>query len=78
MWDRGSPKAYIPGSSTLMFGSWQWHSHWGVKGGQSASPDSEKIAKNLEGGKIGGKKKRKNREEKQKSGRFFHFAPPDR
>ena len=42
--------------------------------GQSATPDSEKFAKNLEkSGKRGrvGKKR-------QKSGRFFHFAPPDR
>ena len=40
----------------------QWRSHWGVKGGQSATPDSEKFAK------IGEKsgKKRKSREEKGK------------
>ena len=57
--------------------------------GQSAPLDGKKIFKNLE--KEGKnrekerknhekiKKKRKNREEKQpKSGRFFHFAPPDK
>ena len=26
----------------------QWHSHWGGKGGQSATPDSKKFAKNRE------------------------------
>ena len=52
--------------------------HWGVKKGQSATPDSENFANNRE-------KEGKNRErrgkigtKKQKSGRFFHFAPPDR
>ena len=51
----------------------------GVQGGQSATPDSEKIAKNWETIRKnrGGGEKRKNREEKAKSGRFFHFAPPD-
>ena len=29
-------------------------------------------------GETSGKIERKNREEKAKSGRFFHFAPPDR
>ena len=44
----------------------QWRSHWGCKGGQSATPDREKFAKNQEkSGKIG--KKRKNREEKAKN-----------
>ena len=42
----------------------QWRSHWGGKGGQSATPDSEKIAKNRKkSGKIPEKsgKKRENR-----------------
>ena len=58
------------------------HSHYkhdrkkwaGGARGQSATPDSEKFAKNREQegkkGKIGKKR--------QKSGRFFHIAPPDR
>ena len=57
----------------------------GGHGGQSATPDSEKIAKNWEKNQEKLGKKRKNWEEKakirkkrQKSGRFFHFAPPDR
>ena len=55
----------------------------GVKGGQSATPDSEKFARNWEKrGKI-----RKIEKKEDKSGRkgknlvfqrFFHFAPPDR
>ena len=49
--------------------------------GQSATPDSEMFAKNREKeGKNQEKegKKRKIREERQNSGMFFHFAPPDR
>ena len=43
----------------------QWRSHWGCKGGQSATPDSEKFTKNREKeGKI-----RKNRGKEEKSGR---------
>ena len=60
----------------------QWRSHWGCKGGgQSATPDSEKIAKNqekeLENQEKSGKKRR-NREEKTKIGKvfsFFSFCP---
>ena len=45
------------------------------QGGQSATPDSEKFAKNRE---KSGKKRKDWEEKKQKSGRFFHFAPPNR
>ena len=59
--------------------SHQLHSQWG---GQS-TPDSKKIVKNWEKegknwGKEGKLGKRKIRKKRQKSGRFFHFAPPDR
>ena len=49
--------------------------------GQSATPDSEKFAKNLEKeGKNQEKSGKRGRigKKRQKSGRFFHFAPPDR
>ena len=49
----------------------QWHSHWGVKEGQSATPDSEKFSKNRE-------KEGESQEKEEKSGRFFHFVPPDK
>ena len=56
----------------------QWRSHWGGKGGQSATPDSENLPKIGENsGKIG-KKSGKIRKKRQKSGSFFHFAPADR
>ena len=66
----------------------QWRSQYRGKGEQSATPDSEKFAKNWEksgkkrknrekSGKKQGKK-RKNGKKRQKSGRFFHLAPPDR
>ena len=50
-------------------------------GGQSATPDSKKFAKNRE--KEGENQEKSGKERKigkkrQKSGRFFHFAPPDR
>ena len=50
-------------------------------GGAECHPCIEKIAKNR--GKEGKTMKkreriRKNREEKAKIGKFFHFAPPDR
>ena len=47
---------------------------------QSATPDKEKIAKNREKeGKNQEKlEKGKIRKKRQKSGRFFHFSPPDR
>ena len=46
----------------------------GVARGESATPDSEKIAKNREkSGKIG--KKEENREEKAKSGKFHSLCP---
>ena len=59
----------------------QWRSHWGGKGGgQSATPDSEKLPKigenqekiGKKSGKIG--KKRKNREEKAKIGKFLSLC----
>ena len=59
---------YIPTNQLLA----QWRSHWGGKGGQSATPDSEKIAKKI-GGKSG--KIRKNREEKAKIGKFLSLCP---
>ena len=45
--------------------------------GQSATPDSEKFAKNLERGKKSGKigKERKNREEKAKIGKVLSICP---
>ena len=43
----------------------------GGQGGQSATPDSEKFAKNQE--KLG--KKRKNREEKAKIGKVLSLCP---
>ena len=49
----------------------------GVARGQSATPDSEKFVKNRE--KRGKSEKRgKIGKKRQKSGRFFQFAPPDR
>ena len=51
------------------------------QGGQSATPDSEKFAKNREKeGKIMKNREKRGRigKKRQKSGRFFHFAPPDR
>ena len=68
--------------SNLHFTFCQWRSHWGGKGGgQSATPDSKKFAKNREKEE----KIRKNRgkrgktgKKRQKSGSFFQFAPPDR
>ena len=57
----------------------QWRSHWGGKGGR-VPPLTAKICQ--KSGKLG-KEIRKNREERgkigkkrQKSGSFFHFAPP--
>ena len=50
----------------------------GWQGGQSATPDSEKIAKNREKNQEKLGEKRKYREEKAKSGNFFHVAPPYR
>ena len=53
----------------------------GVARGESATPDYEKIAKNLEkSGKIGKNleisgKKSKNREEKAKIGKFLSLCP---
>ena len=69
---------------TVMFMPFPWcrlHT-FGHQGGQSATPDGEKFAKNQE--KEGknqenrGKKRGKIGKKMQKSGRFFHFAPPDR
>ena len=57
----------------------QWHSHWrGQEGGQSATPDSEKFAKNWEKEGKNQEKRGKIRKKRQKLGRVFHFAPPDR
>ena len=56
----------------------QWRSHWGGKGGQSATPDSENFAKNREKeGKNQEKsgKKMKNREEKAKIGKVLSLWP---
>ena len=47
------------------------HGGGGVKGQQSAHLDSKKIAKTQE-------KEGENKENMGKSGRFFHFASPDR
>ena len=55
----------------MLFIRREYQSMVGVQGGQSATPDSEKVAKNRE-------KEKKYREENAKSGRFFHFAPIDR
>ena len=65
----------------------QWRSQYGGEGWHSAPIDSEKFAKI---GKKGAKKKEKEGEirkksgkggkigkKRQKSGRFFHFVPPD-
>ena len=49
-----------------------------ARGGQSAIPDSEKIAKNWEKQGQNWGKGGKNWEKRQKLGRFFNFAPPDR
>ena len=50
----------------------------GGQGEHSATPDSEKFAKNWEkSGKIGEKRRRIGKK-RQKSGRFFHFVPPAR
>ena len=59
--------------SVALVGVAQWRSHWSGKGGQSATPDSEKFAKNLE--KSGqnqeklGKKSGKIRKKEETSGR---------
>ena len=44
--------------------------------GQSATPDREKNAKNQE--KEGEIRKKEEKSGRQKWGRFFHYAPPDR
>ena len=50
---------------------------WQQKNCQKSGKRGEKIRKKEEKlGKI--EKKRENQEERQKSGRFFHFAPPDK
>ena len=46
----------------------QWRSHWGGKGGQSATPDSEKFAKKRE--KIGKKRKKSGRKGKNRESSF--------
>ena len=53
----------------------QWRSQYRGKGQSAPTPfDRENIIKNREKeGKIG-----KNREKEEKSGLFFHFAPPDK
>ena len=56
----------------------QWHSHWGARG-QSATPDSEKIAKNREkSGKIQEKsgKKRGTIGKKMQTNREVSFTLP--
>ena len=50
----------------------------GGQGGQSATPDSKKFAKNREKEGENWEKRGKLGRKRQKSGRFFHFAPPDR
>ena len=60
----------------LDFGGWR--SHWGVKGGQSATHDSEKFTKNQEKEGKNQEKRGKIGKKRPKSGRLFHFAPPDR
>ena len=61
----------------LWFTYKQWHSHWGGKGGR-VPPLT--VGKNQE--KLGKKEEKSEKREiigkRQKSGRFFHFAPPDR
>ena len=59
----------------------QWRSHWGCKGGRMPPLTAKKIAKIAKKrGEI--RKNQDNRGEigkkRQKSGRFFHFAPHDR
>ena len=57
----------------------QWRSHWGVKEGrQSATPDSEKFAKIRKNEEKNQEKSGEIGKKRQKLGRFFHFAPPDR
>ena len=51
----------------------QWRMHWGGQGGQSATPDSEKIAKNQEKEGENREKRRKIGKKRQKSGMFFHL-----
>ena len=46
--------------------------------GQSATSDSEKFAKNREKEGKNREKRGKIGKKRQNSGRFFHFAPPDR
>ena len=48
-----------------------------MQGGQSATPDSEKNAKNWEKEGENQEKREEIRKKRRKSGRFFHFAPPD-
>ena len=50
----------------------------GSRGGQSATLDSEKFAKNREKRGKNWEKRGKIGKNRQKSGRFCHFAPPDR
>ena len=47
----------------------QWRSHWGGKGGQSATPDSKKIAKNQEKSGKNGKNSGEIRKKEEKLGR---------
>ena len=61
-----------------------WRSHWGGKGGRVPSlttKKSPKIGKKEKNQEKSGKnrgKKGKIGKKRQKSGSFFHFAPPDR
>ena len=45
--------------------------------GQSVTPDSDKFAKNQEKIRKSWEKRGRIGKKRQKSGRFFHFVPPD-
>ena len=57
----------------------QWRSHWGGRGGRVPPLTAKNLPKNREKeGKKNREKRGKIGKKSQKSGRFFHFAPPDR
>ena len=66
-------------SATIIFGVQYHHTHSVmITGNQKLTPDSEQFAKNREkSGKKQGKRGQIGKK-RQKSGSFFHFAPPDR
>ena len=64
---------------SLQIMSNQWHSHGGGGGGARGKGRGPRLtAKNFPKIEKRGNKSGKIGNKRQKSGRFFHFAPPDR